>query len=190
MGLHKSDIVAAGIIAVAGVFGIFGPVGRAILRWERSAIELGEVWRLLSGHFVHLGLSHLLLNVAGLVLVWYLAGRDLKPVQWLIVVSVSVLGIDAGFWILNPELVWYVGLSGVLHGMLAAGIVVAASDDRKDLVLLGVLVVAKLVYEQVAGALPGSAGAAGGPVVVDAHLYGAVSGAVTGAIMRRLNRTT
>ena len=190
MGLHKSDILPAGVIAVAGIFGAFGSAGREALRWERAAIEVGEAWRLITGHFVHLGLSHLLLNAAGLLLVWYLVGRDLKPAQWLIVVTVGVLAIDAGFWVLNTNLVWYVGLSGVLHGMLAAGIVVAGSAERKDLVVLGVLVVAKLVYEQLAGALPGTGSASGGPVIVDAHLYGAVSGAVTGAIMRGFNNKT
>ena len=189
MGLHRSDIIPAGIVITAGLFALCGEPGRLALRWEQGAIASGELWRLLTGHLVHLGVSHLVLNLAGLLLVWYLVGRDLKPLQWLTVCLVSVVGIDIGFWVLNPEIVWYVGLSGVLHAMLVAGIVVAASDERKDLVLLGVLVVAKLLYEQVAGALPGSDAASGGPVIVDAHLYGAVSGALAGAIMRRLKLT-
>ena len=189
MGLHRSDIIPAGVIVATGLIGLLGDPARLALRWERALIANGEAWRLVTGHLVHLGVSHLLLNLAGLLLVWFLVGRDLRPLQWLAVGFASIVCIDAGFWLLNPELTWYVGLSGVLHGLLAAGIVVAASDARKDLVMLGVLVVAKLFYEQVAGALPGSGTASGGPVVVDAHLYGAVSGAFAGAIMRRLERT-
>ena len=188
MGLHKSDIVPAAVILASGCFALFGDPGRVALRWERALIVEGELWRLITGHLVHLGISHLVLNLAGLLLVWFLVGRDLKPLQWLAIGVVNVVAIDAGFWVLNPELTWYVGLSGVLHGMLAAGIVVATTDARKDLVLLGVLVVAKLVYEQVAGALPGSGTVSGGAVIVDAHLYGAVSGAIAGAIMRRLGK--
>ena len=189
MGLHRSDIVPASIILSSGLIALFGDPARLLLRWERALIVDGELWRLLTGHLVHLGASHLILNLAGLLLVWFLVGRDLKPLQWVTIFLVSVVTIDLGFWVLNPGLAWYVGLSGVLHGMLAAGIVLAASDARKDLVLLGVLVVAKLFYEQVAGALPGSGTASGGLVIVDAHLYGAVSGAVAGAIMRRLGQT-
>ena len=189
MGLHRSDIIPAGVIVATGLIGLLGDPARLALRWERALIANGEAWRLVTGHLVHLGVSHLLLNLAGLLLVWFLVGRDLRPLQWLAVGCASIVCIDAGFWLLNPELTWYVGLSGVLHGLLAAGIVVAASDARKDLVMLGVLVVAKLFYEQVAGALPGSGTASGGPVIVDAHLYGAVSGAIAGAIMRRLERT-
>ena len=189
MGLHRSDIIPAGIVLSSGLIAVFGEPGRLLLRWERALIVDGELWRLLTGHLVHLGGTHLVLNLAGLLLVWFLVGRDLKPLQWVVICLVSVVAIDLGFWVLNPSLSWYVGLSGVLHGMLAAGVVVAASDARKDLVMLGVLVIAKLFYEQVAGALPGSGTVSGGPVIVDAHLYGAVSGAVAGAIMRRLGQT-
>jgi len=36
-----------------------------VLRYERAAIAGGEVWRLVSCHFVHLGWAHCLLNVGG-----------------------------------------------------------------------------------------------------------------------------
>ena len=35
----------------------------------------------------------------------------------------SVAMIDLGFVLFEPQLDWYVGLSGVLHGALAAGAV-------------------------------------------------------------------
>ena len=40
-----------------------------------NTIAEGEYWRLLSGHFAHLGYPHLALNLAGLLLVWLLVGR-------------------------------------------------------------------------------------------------------------------
>ena len=48
----------------------------------------------------------------GLVLMWTLFVADYTPRQWLIIVAGSIATIDAGFLLLNPELVWYVGLSG------------------------------------------------------------------------------
>src|SRR5690606_30285485 len=38
-----------------------------LLRYEREAIFAGQLWRLLTGHLVHLSWTHLLLNILGLL---------------------------------------------------------------------------------------------------------------------------
>lgn len=96
----------------------------------------------------------------------------------------SVAVIDLGLWFLNPELQWYVGLSGVLHGVLMAGLVVAASSEHKEAIAVGIIVTAKIAWEQFSGPLPGSEASSGGAVIVDAHLYGAVAGALAGILAR------
>ena len=186
MGLRKADAIPAIVICVSAVFEAWGAAGRELLRYDRAAIAAGEAWRLLSGHFVHLGVPHLLMNAAGLGLVWFLFGREFGAVRWIWIVILTVAGISSGFWVLDPQLNWYVGLSGLLHGLLAAGIVGALLRQRRDAALLAVLVTAKLAWEQIVGPLPGSEGTAGGTVIVNAHLYGTLSGAVAGAIMSRL----
>ena len=78
----------------------------------------------------------------------------------------------------NPELEWYVGLSGVLHGLLVAGIMAnLAVGHRLEIVLL-LAVCGKIAWEQLYGPLPGSTEFAGGAVVVDAHFYGLLGGLV------------
>jgi rhomboid family GlyGly-CTERM serine protease len=152
---------------------------REHLRWDRLAIGGGEFWRLAGGHLVHLGWSHLLMNVLGLVLVWSLVGAAFSAKAWGVVVAVSIASIDAGFWWLSPGLDWYVGLSGVLHALLAAGavnIVWRHPERRLEAGALILLLAGKLAFEQLAGPMPGSNAAAGGAVVVDAHLYGALAG--------------
>jgi len=161
-------------------------VSREALRFDREAIAAGEAWRLVTGHLVHLGTRHMLLNSAGLLLVGLLVGREYRLRDWAAVSLASIASIDAGLWWLTPSLDWYVGLSGVLHGWFAAGIVGALLKRRPDAWLLLGLLLGKLILEQLQGALPGSAAAAGGPVVVDAHLYGAVGGAVAGLLLIRL----
>jgi hypothetical protein len=42
----------------------------------------------------------------------------------------------------------------------------------------------KLAWEQFSGPLPGSEGTAGGPVIVDSHLFGALGGALTALTLR------
>ena len=185
MGLLRSHSLPTGTLLISGLIALFGEPGRLALRYERAAIGDGEIWRLLSAHFTHLGWSHLLLNGAGLVLVWYLVGRDFKIGQWLIILLVSVAGIDLGFWFLDPNLSWYVGMSGLLHGLLAAGILVGIQEGRTEILILGGLVLAKLLFEQFVGPLPGSEASSGGTVIVDAHLYGAMAGLLAAAIMRR-----
>ncbi|MEM9492678.1 MAG: rhombosortase, partial [Myxococcota bacterium] len=91
--------------------------------------------------------------------------------------------VDLGFWLLVPGLTWYVGLSGVLHGLLIAGLICGWRQAPGESGALGVVVAAKLAWEQFGGALPGSALTAGGPVIVDAHLFGAAGGLVAGAIL-------
>ena len=163
-----------------------GTPGRQWLRYDRVAIADGELWRLLTGHLVHLNPAHLLLNLAGLALVWLLVGHYLAPAAWAIAIVMSIACMDAAFWLLEPALRWYVGLSGLLHGLLLGGLVSGLRTAPVESAVLGLLVVMKLLYEQFAGPLPGSEVTAGGPVVVDAHLYGALGGAAAGALLIKI----
>jgi len=177
--------IPVAIVALAACLAATGDAARGALAWDRSAIAAGQVWRLASAHFVHLGWSHFLLDSTGLLLVWFLVGGCLPPLRWLAVLGIVVAGIDAGFWFLEPQLVWYVGLSGVVHGLLVAGIVAGLGRDRPELAILAVLLLAKLGWEHLIGPLPGSEASTGGNVITAAHLYGAVAGLAAGAILRR-----
>ena len=170
------------VISISAVLAIWGDSGREWLRYDRLAIADGEIWRLVSGHFVHLGLRHFALNAAGLVLVWSLVATSCRAAKWLVVMLVTIAGIDLGFWYLQPQLNWYVGLSGLLHGVLAAGIVAGFSRDRRDLWVLGVLLTGKIAFEQIIGPLPDSEESVGGAVITAAHLYGAIAGAVAASV--------
>ena len=172
------------IVIVATLLALSGDWGREWLRFDRDAIAGGEFWRLASGHFVHLGFSHWVLNGAGLLLVWFLVGEFLRTTQWLLVTVASIVGMDIGFWLLQPQLEWYVGLSGLLHGYLFAGIVAGYRERKVEMAVLGTLVVAKLIYEYLVGPLPGSELSTGGPVITAAHLYGAISGSIASSVMR------
>ena len=148
------------------------------LRFDRSAILHGQLWRLLTAHLTHLGWSHLTMNVAGLWLIWLLFGKALSTPYWLVVLLGSALGVGLGLLAFNSDILWYVGLSGVLHGLFVSGCLMDIRNGHRDALLLFILIVAKLAWEQVSGPLPGSESTAGGHVVVDAHLYGALSGVV------------
>ena len=175
--------VAGLVLALSVVIACFGDTAREALKYDRLAILNGEYWRLVSAHFTHLGPTHLLLNLAGLVLVWLLVGRYYSNRQWLFVLSVSIAAVSGGFWFFDPNMLWYVGLSGVLHGLLLAGAVRGLAILPSESAILCVIVIGKLVYEQVAGPLPGSESVSGGTVIVNAHLFGGVGGIVAAAVL-------
>jgi rhomboid family GlyGly-CTERM serine protease len=192
MGLHEAQSaqnqrhawLAAGLVGALSTALQMAGLETAFA-WDRDALSGGEIWRFVSGHFVHLGWSHLALNLAGLALIAWIVGRTWDWLGWLVVSLASVGIIGAGFWIFNPQLEWYVGLSGLLHGLLAAGLVVGLARREAESAVLAVLVAGKLAWEQFAGPLPGSEGASGGAVIVDAHLYGAMGGVLAAVAMWR-----
>lgn len=147
-----------------------------LLEYQATAIQHGELWRLLSGHLLHSNLLHLLLNLLGLVVLMLLHGKltGRLAVGWQILLLSLSTGL-ALFW-LAPEIEIYVGLSGILHGLLCYG---ATADLRQGyrsgaLILIGVAI--KVGTEQWQGPDPELSAQIAAEVAIDAHLYGAVSG--------------
>jgi len=166
------------LLAALGFLGLLaagGPAWAARLQYERSAIVAGEWWRLLTAHWVHLGARHLLLDAAGLVLLWVLYARELRPLTWLLVLAGATGVIDAGLWWGEPQLTWYLGLSGLLHAFWSAGAAGAALRRNPLGYLMLVILAVKLGVEQASG---GSMVTEAFPVVTTSHWYGAVGGLV------------
>ena len=157
-----------------------GNPARSLLRYDRTRIEHGELWRLFTGNFVHLGTGHLLEDMAGLVLLWLLFEDVLAGWRMPVVVSAGALAVGMGLLIGDPRVDWYVGISGALDTLWAVGSVGLIRRRDRFGWMLAVVLVVKLVYEQGFGALPFSSVSSGGLVIVDAHLYGAFAGAVIG----------
>src|ERR1700679_3826516 len=163
------------VLTLAALLGLGDSVTLA-LRYDRSAIAAGGWWRLLTAHIVHLDVHHLILNELGLVLMWSLFARDYDAVEWCAIVLAGALAISSGLWWLSPRVSWYVGASGVLHAVMAAGAVKHFAQRSWDRWILGLGLCAKLAWEQ-------RAGHSQPLVVVDAHLYGALCGFAVGAVL-------
>jgi len=163
------------LLLLGAVLGLGDNVS-ALLRYDRSAIAAGGWWRLLSAHIVHLDVHHLILNELGLVLMWSLFAQDYDPVEWCAIVMAGALAISSGLWWLSPRVGWYVGASGVLHSVMAAGAAKHLAERAWDRWILFCGLCVKLAWEQ-------RGGHAAPLIVVDAHLYGAVSGFALGALL-------
>jgi rhomboid family GlyGly-CTERM serine protease len=159
------------------VLTLAGPAVVAELRYERAAVLAGEAWRLVTGHLVHFDVTHLGWNLLGLALVAWLFGAEYSPMRWLLILAASTLAIDAGFLLFQPQLDWYVGFSGVLHGAMAAGLLKWLVRTRDWITwLVACLFTAKLAWEHFAGPLPFTAASLDLAVVHEAHSYGALGG--------------
>lgn len=188
MSEHKSPFwwFFVPLLALILLLAAGGESIREALRYERAPLAALELWRLLGAHVVHLSWSHTLLNAVAVVLIGVIFNARATLVWWWVALILSIAAINVGLWLVSTDVGWYVGLSGALHGLFAMGAWLEWRQGQRSGLYLLLGLAAKLVFEQLAGALPMTANAAGGPVVVDAHLYGALGGALACVLMRAL----
>lgn len=184
-GDARQWLLLCGLALPLCLLALGGDSWRQALEYQRAGLAEGQLWRLLSGHLVHLDVTHLLFNLAGLLVLWLLYGNEWRARRWLQIIGLSMLAIDAGLWLLAPQVQWYVGASGVLHGMWAAG--AWAQLRRRDALATVslLLLIVKLAWEQSGG---GSVVLGQLPVVVEAHLYGTVGGLLGAWALARWSR--
>jgi len=162
------------LLAACVLFQLLG--WEQVLRFDRDAIANGEFWLLLSAHLVHLNWNHLWLNMGGLLLVAMFFRGYGSVAMWSGLLLFSALLVGLGLYWFDPQLHYYVGLSGVLHALFMVGAWLERRHFPRSGNVLLLLIIAKLGWEQLSGPLPGSVAMTGGNVAVDAHLYGAIAG--------------
>ncbi|MDN4504163.1 rhombosortase [Alteromonadaceae bacterium BrNp21-10] len=179
------------ILLIALLFFLFNDHIYSHLVYEREAILQGQWWRLITGHFLHSNFNHLLLNSGGVILLWALHGDDYKTSSYLYLMLIMTLGTGLGLLILSPQMQWYVGLSGALHGLFVWGARQDIKHGRRSGWLLMLGVIAKIIYEQAVGASTELAQFIDANVAIDAHLYGTICGLIwisTTWLISRRNR--
>ncbi len=159
-----------------------------VLRFSREQINDGQWWRLITGNLVHLGYAHLALNLAGLAVISLLLAPAMRAWQWAVTGVISMLGVGLGLLFFDPQLNWYVGLSGVLYGLLLGGAIAEFRYQKSIAIILIVYTLGKIIWEQLYGAVESSEKITGGTVIVNAHLYGMVCGGLAALALVLLYR--
>ena len=177
------------LMALVLVLALGGDAAREALRYDRDAIAAGQWWRLLSGSFVHLGGWHLFLNEMGLAVLVLLCPEALPWQVWVRRVLLLGLGMGLGLYCFVPHARWYVGMSGVIHGLFVLGLGRQVLIDR-DLIAAGCLayLVGKIGWEMISGVPVSDEVALGGRVLVESHLYGTLSAVLYGLIFGAFTR--
>jgi rhomboid family GlyGly-CTERM serine protease len=169
------------VMALLLLLGLGGEPVRAALRYDAAAIGAGQWWRLLTGNFVHLGWWHLFLNEMGLAVLVLLCPERLSWPVWARRILLLSLGMSTGLYFFVPTTAWYVGMSGVIHGLFVLGLGRQVLIGR-DLIAAGCLayLLGKIAWEMIAGVPVSDEAALGGSVLVESHLYGSLSAVVYG----------
>jgi rhomboid family GlyGly-CTERM serine protease len=173
-------VLLVSTVALLVVIQAFGTLEH--LRLEAATAGL-DIWRLVTGHLIHVSWSHLVLNVVAVLLLWMLVGDAFGALGWIAVTIVCMAAVNIGLMMFSPEVAWYAGLSGLLHGLAVAGALVNwhRLGYISTALLLGIL--AKLFLEQYGGSSPALEQLIGAQVISDAHLYGALGGLLCGSVV-------
>lgn len=157
------------------------------------------VWRIFSafaGQLAHLGTHHLMLNLAAMALITWGLAPWWSCLQWLAWAGISAACVALGL-LLTPDIDWYVGLSGLLHGLLVAGLVqvlynqatgkaISQTKIAATLILLSVFI--KLYIEAQWPNVWLDTTTLGGPVLMVAHRYGALGVLMLATLVKQRER--
>ena len=142
---------------------------------EPSKVYSGELWRVISGQFLHSNYAHMWMNIAGLALVWALHGDHYRIEHFWVLSLVGMLLVGTLVTVFSEYGV-YTGFSGVLHFLLAYGAMVDIKNKDRTGYLLLIGLISKVVYENIFGAAKSTEQLIEASVAVDAHAFGLVTG--------------
>lgn len=178
------SLLVMGLISVTA---LLPETGVDLLALRRDAVGAGEIWRLLTSQIVHVGFNHTLLNLVGYLIIAAAFREDLSPPEEATSLLLAMLGVGVGVYVWSPELHWYAGLSGALYGLLSHSLIIGYRRTPILSLLFGAYLAGKFYYEQfVSGPDTFTASMIGAEVAIDSHLYGALTGLITGLISLRL----
>jgi rhomboid family GlyGly-CTERM serine protease len=165
------------LFSLLALLAVLEPQSSQWFMYDRQLIEAGQVWRLFTAHFVHLSLPHLAGNLMGVALLAYIAGRYLNNALGLALLFWCVLVVGLGLFLYADYLQRYVGLSGVLHGLLLVAPFISRHYSQRIAWVFLAIILIKVIWEQSPlyddMALHSTIG---GRVEANAHLLGVLAG--------------
>lgn len=154
-GILAINVLLFIAMAVSGV-NIFEPDGNAIFEWGGNygpATSNGEIWRLFSNMFIHIGIVHLLFNSYALFIVGTILEPMLGKARYIaIYLATGVVASVASMWWHSGDPIVSAGASGAIFGLNGAMLALLTTNlipaaVRKNLLqAFGILVGYNLLY--------------------------------------------
>jgi rhomboid family GlyGly-CTERM serine protease len=178
----KHTIAATVLVAAIHIL----PGAADALSFIRPASDVSFDWTLLTAHFTHWDLSHLIWDsLALLVLGWMIESRSVR--LWWSVIGLGIVSVSLAVLLAEPSLRAYRGLSGIDSALFAAAVILVGREahHHRDFMMtilasgLAIAFLAKVTWEWTTGiALFAQPHDSDYAVVRIAHLAGALAGAV------------
>lgn len=158
---------------------LLDPIYFSLLTTSPNIMSHHEYWRWLTCNFVHFGWAHSLIDALGFALVSIALFYSIPIKRYLALLLFCCLAVGIFISILSPDILYYAGLSGAIHGLLIAGCLYAADFPIWTRLLVLIITTGKILQEQLPGydinpvnnLMPV-------PVAIDAHLIGAIAGLI------------
>jgi len=166
------------------------------LQYDRLAVAHGEVWRLVSAHFVHWSKEHLFWDALALGALGWMCERE-GVLCFLATTAAAAVQIPLVVSIAEPQMSTYRGLSGIDSALFAllAALITRRAIGEKDWSRLGIVILisagfaAKVGLEvSTGGTLFVDSAAAGMTPVPLAHVVGGLIGLGVGLMPAPLTR--
>ena len=179
----KTPVITLSLSTVMVALFVFFGGAPTLFTWISDTAYIEQFWRLISAHFVHSDVEHLVWNVAAFtVLGAIIEQRSKRDLLLSIIAGVVAVNVYLlGFYSLSA----YVGLSGVLNSVLTIALFHLYQQPayRMAALLTAVLSMAKIVFELSSGQSVFTSLV--WPPVPQAHLAGWLGGAALVLITRK-----
>jgi len=170
------------MFAIGGIcLGIQGLELQSVLEFRRNNI-FSQPATLLFSHFTHITWAHLAINLAACFSINYLFFKDKHWAYVLSVVFTLAIVTSLELYFFSTNVQWYRGLSGVLHGFFVLGCIHSLKKEKLAASLFLSAIIIKLLWEQFSPDKSSSM-LDGATIIVDAHLWGAITGLLLGGLL-------
>ena len=140
-------------------------------------IENGELWRVISAHFMHVNWHHFAMNMAGAALCLAVFRFDIAAKHWLMSAVLISLFSSSLIYLFYLPTQSYVGFSDTLHGWIVIGILAMLTTEPKLATAMLTVLIGKLLYENFIEP-PSAELLQGSRVATESHLFGALGGLI------------
>lgn len=168
---------------------VFNSASLDALGLDATKVHAGELWRIITANFVHFGWAHTLMNIAAFLVCYYAFFSNSRQWQFIGLIILCCVFVGTGILYLNPYYAPYAGLSGAIHGLIAAGVLLNREYPLWIRWVAGLCLTGKVMYEN-SGYFEATdlQKLIDAQVAVESHLYGAIGGTTYALIEKIVSR--